>query len=337
MLNELEAAMASVEGVDTTMLLEVKDAWEEAHAQASNILCWPDKLIMAYNPAIWRISRFPVGIRLLSSPWSRTFLFEFASPSSRLPFDCFPNEDAKLGVMVHEIAHLIDDNAWDFDLPALIRESREYVTREQRAELLAFAGAPCSIFNANRSLIESTMRGLRLPREKFRQEIRMMAAAETLGRIGMERSGDMVKLYEEIEEMGLPVHRILEEYISTNAFSLAGLTTAPCLNESRDYGIKRARDLTMARAFLCRYLRGQLDLLSLRSELRDLGYKVRKDETIKDHKPLSCIELASIQAGPGERNRSRARAFFGEYAGWSYFQDLERCLEEIEDEIGHDL
>jgi hypothetical protein len=274
-----------------------------------------------------------VGIRLFSSPWSRVFVFEFASPSSRLPFDCFPSEDAKLGVMVHEIAHLIDDNAWGFDLPALIRESREYVTREQRAELLAFVGAPCSIFHANRSLIESTMRGLGLPREKFRQEIRGMAAVETLGRIGMERSSDLVKLYEEIEDEGLPAHRILEEYMSTNAFSLAGLTTTPHLNESRDYGIKKARDLHAARAYLCGYLRGQLDLSSLRSELRDLGYKVRKDETIKEHKPLSCIELASIRAEPGEENRSRARAFFHEYSEWSCFQDLERCLEDIEDEI----
>jgi len=129
--------------------------------------------------------------------------------------------------MVHEIAHFIDDHRWNFDLPALIRESREYITREQRAELLAFVGAPCSIFHANQSLVESTMQGLGLPKEKFQQEIRAMAAAETLGRIGMERSGDLVKFYEEIGELGLPAHRILEEYLSTHAFSLAGLTTYP--------------------------------------------------------------------------------------------------------------
>jgi hypothetical protein len=333
MLSDLEAAIVSVEGVDPATVLWVKDAWEMARAKASSILYWPDKLIVEYNPAIWRISRFPVGIRLFSSPWIRAFVFEFASPNSRLPFDCFPSEDAKLGVMIHEIAHLIDDNAWNFDLPALIRESREYVTREQRAELLAFASAPCSIFRANQSLIESTMRALGLPRDKFQQEIRAMAAVETLGRIGMERSSDLVKLYEEIEEEGLPAYRILEEYISTNAFSLAGLTTAPHLNESRDYGIKRARDLTMARAYLCRYLRGQMDRSSLVSELSGLGYKVRKDEAIKDYKPLSCIELGGLQAEPGEMNRSRARGFFGECAAWSCFQDLERCLEDIEDEI----
>jgi hypothetical protein len=149
----------------------------------------------------------------------------------------------------------------------------------------------------------------------------------------MERSGDLVRLYEEIEEKGLPVHRILEEYLSTNAFSLAGLTTTPHLNESRDYGIKKAKDLYAARAYLCRYLRGQLDLSSLRSELKDLGYKVSKDESIKEHKPLSCIELNSLRAESGDENRSKARAFFGEYAAWSCFQDLERCLEDIEDEI----
>jgi hypothetical protein len=235
--------------------------------------------------------------------------------------------------MVHELAHFIDDHRWSFDLPALIRESREYITREQRAELLAFVGAPCSIFISNLSLIESTMQGLCLPGEKYRQEIMAMAAVETLGRIGMERRDDLVKLYEEIEEEGLPVHRVLEEYLSTHVFSLAGLTTAPQLNESRDYGIKRAKDLHAVRAYLCRYLRGQIDLSSLRSELRDLGYKVSSDQAIKDYRPLRCIELKLLGSEPGEENRSKARALFGEFAAWSCFRDLEICLEDIEDEI----
>jgi len=68
-----------------------------------------------------------------------------------------------------------------------------------------------------------------------------------------------------------------------------------------------------------------------------LGYKVSKDETIKEYKPLSCIELSSLQAELGEETRSKARAFFQEYAAWSCFQDLERCLEDIEDEIAHSI
>jgi hypothetical protein len=333
MLSDLEAAIISVEGLAPDVVSRVKDDWEKALAQASTIINWPDKLVVEYNPAIWRVSRFPVGVRLFSSPWSRVFVFEFASPNSRLPFDCFPSQDAKLGVMVHELAHFIDDHRWSFDLPALIRESREYITREQRAELLAFVGAPCSIFISNLSLIESTMQGLGLPGEKYRQEIMAMAAVETLGRIGMERRDDLVKLYEEIEEEGLPVHRVLEEYLSTHVFSLAGLTTAPQLNESRDYGIKRAKDLHAVRAYLCRYLRGQIDLSSLRSELRDLGYKVSSDQAIKDYRPLRCIELKLLGSEPGEENRSKARALFGEFAAWSCFRDLEICLEDIEDEI----
>jgi hypothetical protein len=333
MLSDMEAAIVFVEGLAPDIVSCVKDAWVEASARAINILCWPEKLIVEYNPAIWRISRFVVGIRLVSTPWSRAVVFAFASPNSRLPFDCFPSRDAKLGVMVHEIAHLIDDHSWSFDLPALIRESRKYVTREQRAELLAFVGAPCSIFHANQSLIESTMQFLGLSREDFRQEIRAMAAVETLGRIGVDRSGDLVKIYEEIEEEGLQVHRILEEYISTNVFSLAGLTTAPHLNESRDFGIKKAKDLAIARDYLCRFLRGRLDQSSLRSRLKDLGYKVCRDEVIKEHNPLGCIELDGLQAEAAEENRSKAREFFGEYAAWSCFQDLERCLDEIEDEI----
>jgi len=67
--------------------------------------------------------------------------------------------------------------------------------------------------------------------------------------------------------------------------------------------------------------------------LKDLGYKVCKDEMIKEHCPLGCIELDCLQVETAEKNRSNARDLFGEYSAWSCFQDLERCLEDIEDEI----
>ncbi len=139
MLSDLESAMALVEGQELEAVSAVKDGWQQALEDASKILKWPEGFTIQYNPAIWRGSRYTVGIRLLSNPFDDILIFEFSTPNYVLPFDCFASPNAKVGVMLHEIAHRIDDARWGFDLRGLRREAGDYITREQRAELLAFA------------------------------------------------------------------------------------------------------------------------------------------------------------------------------------------------------
>lgn len=325
MLSDMEAAIVFVEKQDLEGVSKVKDAWQMALGEASRVLSWSDKLLVEYNPGIWRVSRHPVGIRMVSAPWGKFFIFEFASPNLVLPFDCFDSGEAKTGVMVHEVAHLIDDRRWGFDLRSLAVESLEYVTREQRAELLAFAGYPLGIFEANRALIGATAKKLGIELGEY---LWPLAAVETLGRIGVCRSDDLVGFYGDIEYSGVPVHRVLEEYLATNVFSLAGLTTGPDLNNSNAYGIKRSKDLASARALLCGYLKGKMDRMELEGKLAKLNYKV--GDSSEGYNPLSCIDFKHLNLEASKKNISLAREAFRDISPWKCFDDLRKALEDVE-------
>ncbi len=329
MLNDMENAIAFIENQDLEIISNIKDSWHLALEEASKVLKWPDKFIVEYNPAIWRISHHPVGIRLVSSPWGKYLIFEFATPNSVLPFDCFPPIEAKTGVMVHEIAHLIDDQRWGFDLRRLAVDSFEYVTREQRAELLGFAGYPLGIFEANKALIESTVKKLGVSPTELGEYLRPLAAVETLGRIGMGRSDDLVRFYADIETF-FPVHKILEEYLATNVFSLAGLTTAPSLNNSDDYGIKKSKDLASTRIWLCEYLKGKIGIKDLEEKLGKLNYKVKVDSVIQGYNPISCLDFKQLSLKIAKKNITSALHVFLDESSWKCFGDLRTAMKEID-------
>lgn len=217
-----------------------------------------------------------------------------------------------------------------FDFRQLFKESRDYVTREQRAELLAFAGCPQGIFEANKCLIESTLIELGYEPADFFPYLGSIAAVETLGRIGMNRHDDLIRFYRDMEDAGVPVHKILNAYISSFMFSLAGLTTAPNLNTSDAYGIKRATGLQLARIWLCRYLREEVSLQSLEGMLRKLNYKVRVDSLIPDYNPLSCIDFQNLNLELAKDNRSSTRSKRRDVENWRCFDDLRNALGEID-------
>lgn len=325
MLNDMESAIAFIEKQDTEVISRIKNAWSRAFEKASRILLSPEKLRIEYNPAIWRISRHPVGIRMVSSPWGMYFIFEFASPNLVLPFDCFPSEEAKTGVMLHEIAHLIDDRRWGFDLRKLIADSSNYVTREQRAELLSFASYPLGIFEANRALIISTLKKLGYSQDIPGDYLAPLAAVETLGRIGMNRSDDLIRFYGEVETH-FPVHRVLEEYISTYVFSPAGLVTVPDLNTCNDFGIKKSGDLALARAWLCKYLRGEIEISELEEKMDKISYSVKH----KSYNPVSSMDFVHLDLKLAEEYRKEALRAFADYSHWKSFADLQNAIEKID-------
>jgi hypothetical protein len=188
--------------------------------------------------------------------------------------------------------------------------SRSHTTMSPESkglELLAFAGCPQGIFEANKCLIESTLIGLGNKPADFSLELNFIAAVETLGRVGMNRQDDLIGFYRSMEDAGVPVHKILEAYISSFVFSLAGLTTAPISNASDAYGIRRTADLQLARIWLCRYLREEVSLQSLEGMLGKLGYKVRVDSMISSYNPLSCIDFQNLNLEMAKDNRSFSR------------------------------
>jgi hypothetical protein len=321
MLSDLESAMALVEGQELVSVSSVKDWWQQAMEEASRILKWPERFIVQYNPAIWRGSRYVVGMRLLSDPWAELLIFEFATPNYILPFDCFGEGGAKKGVMLHELAHITDDDRWGFDLGGLAAEAGEFVTREQRAEMLAFACSPLEVFQANLALVQATawMLGVDLG-----QHDKALAAVETAGHAGLPREVDPIDVYREIQAEGIPVDRVLESYLCTFVFALAGLVTVPGQNLRQDLGVKRSKDLTMANDWLCKYLLGEMDLSELQKQLEGVGYY---GFSRKDYDPLSCLDLSCVDRKAAGENIAHARSYFGEEP---CFVDLRMAVDKME-------
>lgn len=316
--------MALVEGQKIDAVAAVKDGWQKALNEASEILKWPNRFIVQYNPAIWRRSRYLVGMRLISDPFADHLIFEFATPNGILPFDCFGREMAKVGVMLHEFSHMIDDERWGFDLGDLAEEAGEFITREQRAELLAFACCPIGVFEANLALVESTARMLGVD---LGEHTISLAAVETMGHAGLAGDADPVEVFREIQAAGIPADRIFEEYLCTFAFSLGGLTTVPDQNERQGLGIKRPKDLTQANKWLCQHLRGTIELEELQSLLEEVGYYAFSEE---GYDPLSCLDFAYIDRSAARENIEMAKEYF---TGKACFADLRRAVEEMEKKV----
>ncbi|MFB3765481.1 MAG: hypothetical protein ACE14P_09565 [Methanotrichaceae archaeon] len=320
MLNDMESAMALVEGQKLEAVSAVKDEWHLALEEASKMLKWPDKFIVQYNPAIWRRSHYPVGMRLLSDPFKDYLIFEFATPNYILPFDCFEFKMAKIGVMLHEFSHLIDDERWSFDLSSLAIEAGEFITREQRAELLAFACCPIGVFEANLALIKSTARMLGVELGRHSQAL---AAIETMGHAGLAGGADPIEVFKEAKADGVPADKIIEHYLCTFSFSMAGLTTTPDLNESQGLGIKRSKDLTQANKWLCQHLKGEVDLSELQMHLEDIGYYAFSEE---GYDPLGCLDFTFVDRMAAKENISHAKSYFMEEP---YFSDLLNATETL--------
>ncbi len=312
--------MALVEGQELETVSAVKDGWHQALEDASKILKWPEGFTIQYNPAIWRGSRYTVGIKLLSNPFDDILIFEFSTPNYVLPFDCFASPNAKMGVMLHEIAHRIDDARWGFDLRGLRREAGDYITREQRAELLAFACCPVGVFASNLALVQSTARMAEI---ELGHTGRAWAAAETVGHAGLTRDVDAVDVFREMHRSGIPMDKLLKAYLCSFVFALAGLTTVPDQNGSQHLGIKRSKDLTRANELLCRHLHGDMELEELEERLLEIGYYVQPDEA---HDPLSSLDLTFVDREAAKEKLEQARSYF---ARQTCFGDLERAVEKI--------
>jgi len=318
--------MALVECQQLLAVSSVKDSWQQAMDSASKILKPPEKFIVHYNPAIWRGSRYTVGIRLLSDPWSHHLIFEFATPNFALPGDCFSSDKAKMGVMLHEFAHLIDDQRWGFDLRGLRTEAGDYVTREQRAELLAFACDPLAVLEANSALVQSTARMLGID---LAGHVSAWAAAETAGHAGLVRKRDPIPFFRGIQEQGVAADRILEAYLCTFVFALAGLVVVPEQNQMQGLGIKRSGDLARASEGLCRHLRGQMSPEELERLLEEVGYYGFSGE---GYDPLSCLDFACVDLQAATDNLELASDYFLKE---ETFSDLRLAAEKIRTKIGN--
>jgi hypothetical protein len=69
MMDEAETVFATVEEQNPENVDRIKRGWDEALCAVRKVLHAGVDMRVAYNPLIWRVTRYPVGLRLLSGPW----------------------------------------------------------------------------------------------------------------------------------------------------------------------------------------------------------------------------------------------------------------------------
>jgi hypothetical protein len=176
-------------------------------------------------------------------------------------------------------------------------------------------------FEANLALVESTARSLGIDLGKHSKAV---AAIETMGHAGLAGDVDPIGILKGIQDIGFPMDRILNEYLTVFSFSMAGITTVPEMNCSRGLGIKRSEGLEMANWWLCRYLRDEICLEEHQEKLMGVDYFAFSEE---EHDPLECLDFCYINRVKAKENLSRARKYFGEEP---CFGDLLRAVEALE-------
>ncbi len=149
------------------------------------------------------------------------------------------------------------------------------------------------------------------------------AAAETVGHAGLTRDVDAIDVFRAMQSSGIPMDELLQAYMCSFVFALAGLTTVPDQNDSQHLGIKRSEDLTRANELLCRHLHGDMELEELQERLLEIGYYVQPDEA---HDPLSSLDLTFVDREAAKEKLEQAKSYF---AGQTCFGDLERAVEKI--------
>jgi len=274
MLSISERAAVAVEGVDENLILGVKRDWEKSLGQVLEDLDFKKEIYIEYNPLIWHFSKYPIGIRAYSSIGNIITIIEFSTPNRRIPFDIFSSFESKRAVIAHEIAHILDDQrSYSMNYKKMAYEAQNYISREQRAELLAFFYEPLGIIKSNHSLIK--VASYISSTDIGGHYMLGYGVLEALGRLGMNRTIKIPLFFEKMgEDHGVDISGLLRSHI-TYPYSFAGLLS---LSIKNSIGILKISDLILCREKLISYLKGELNFQELDNELKKMGYHTKMDE-----------------------------------------------------------
>ncbi|MEM4525977.1 MAG: hypothetical protein QXH54_06445 [Methanothermobacter sp.] len=274
MLTISERAAIAVEQVDESLIAEIKRKWENALDQVLNDLNFKKDIYLEYNPLIWHVSKYPIGTRVYRSIGGTITIIEFSTPNRIIPFDIFSSFESKKAVIAHEIAHILDDQKWySMDYRKIAYEAQNYISREQRAELLAFFYEPLGIIHSNNSLIKVASYISKTSLKD--QHVLGYGILEALGRLGMNRTINVPLFFKKIsEDQNDDLSRLLRAHI-TYPYSFAGLIAPPI---KKTVGIVKVSDLILCREKLINYLKNEISRTELDKELEKRGYITKIDE-----------------------------------------------------------
>lgn len=299
-----ERAAAAVENVDEKILRKVKEGWEKALDQVLKDFDFKREIYLEYNPLIWHVAKYPIGIRVYRSIAGIITIIEFSTPNRMIPFDIFHSFESKRAVIAHEIAHIIDDKKWySMDYERIAYEAQNYISREQRAELLAFFYEPLGIIHSNISLIKAASYISRT--ELKDQYMSGYGILEALGRIGMNRTINVPLFFKKMSEYHEDdLSGLLRSHI-THPYSFAGLITSPM---DEPTGILKISDLIKCREKLINYLKGRLNFQKLDKELKRIGYTTRTEKE-KLQENLEKILIPRILNASSSKQMKKAKKY----------------------------
>lgn len=273
-----------------------------------------------YDPIIWFDYHWPASV-------VGCHTIKFSTPNKAVPFDYYPNEKAKLGVIAHEaFGHPADRQQYYLDdhEGLFVHECETYVTPEQRANLHVMHISPNIMYERVAQDVHSDFR-LKTYNSSLGGYEESLIALLTLGISGLPRRDNIVEYIKELNANASFSGRIF-----IHKFLLAGLATPPNLNCETKYGIKTRNGLFEARQKVLNYIRGKIN-----EPPKLITY------TEDNYRPEYSIDLRWIDKAKTLEELEKAMSYwqnrFRRHNRFACFQDMYESLQIISHRIknGH--
>ncbi|HDS44684.1 MAG TPA: hypothetical protein ENN68_01060 [Methanomicrobia archaeon] len=243
---------------------------------------------IVYEPNVWYQNRNPALI------FPEAHEMRFSTPNHRVPFDYYPTELAKLGILAHNFAYLADiEEFYPNNFVGFLREQQRYIMPLQRANLRAAQYVPDAIIEVTRQGVRSFVQAVGSA-AAFGVHEEPLVLLETLGVLGMPRRDDVLKFFKELYDAA---PRAFKAFMATPfLFSFAGLATVPVLNAEPGYGIRDRKLLHHAKALIGAYASGNWSYEAVNAELERVGYTT----TVVDsgYSPEKSVHLNWVRLDP---------------------------------------
>jgi hypothetical protein len=285
---------------------------------------------IVYEPTVWYRYRNPALI------FPEAQEMRFSTPNPQVPFDYYPTELAKLGILAHNFAYLADiEEFYPNDFVGFLREQQRYVTPLQRANLRAAQFVPDAIVEVTRQGVQSFVQALGSA-AAFGVYEEPLVMLETLGLLGMPRRDDVVRFFKDLHDA---VPAAFAAFMATPIlFSLAGLATAPALNEELGFGIRDREQLHHAKELVRAYACGERGYDEVTEELMRSGYSSGNGSgyatRVEDggYKPEQSVHLSWVRLDPALERVQRTIAEYertAEQSEYCCYADMVAALKRI--------
>ncbi len=284
-LSEVERERALEEGIDPSLVEETKVKWVSALEIISQVLSLDcSNIEVVYEPK--RV--FAVGIDWYNSQSNLLI----GTPRRETPFDYYPDLEAKIGGVAHEIGHLADYDQYP-DAQYVkssfggcsLRESG--ISFEQRASLYAFALAPTEFQALVKTRIQSNRKRKSGVEILWRYDGEY-EAIETLGEIGMPRTFNVARFLKELFNQASSSDEYVESSMKSSLYGLAKSPDSDLVMLDKSYDEEE-----LDRVF-SEYMKGKIseeEFNARRRELRSVQY-------IEGYNPAKSIDYRWIIRDP---------------------------------------